>query len=129
MIFWFVAIVVTTIAHELDLRWQRNFEASQKRLALKERAIAYLGGKCQICGYDRCPAAFDFHHIDAREKDFSISTSMNWERIQAELDKCSLLCANCHREVHNGWHPQLLESHEGVFYDSSFEDVEDTDVD
>lgn len=121
-------------AHELDVRWHRNYEASQRRLALKERAIAYLGGKCQICGYDRCPAAFDFHHIDAREKDFSISESLSWDRLRPELDKCVLLCATCHREVHNGWHSGYLEYDEGGKemgedpYDLNFEDDEDTDV-
>ena len=122
------------LAHELDARWQRNFEASQKRLTLKERAIAHLGGHCQICGYDRCLSAFDFHHIDAREKDFTISASMSWDRIEPELKKCVLLCSNCHREVHAGWHPQYLEIDETgpelgeVLFDDSFEEVEDTDI-
>lgn len=80
-------------------------EASQRRLALKERAIAFLGGKCQICGYDKCPAAFDFHHPDPRVKDFVISSKMSWEAIEPELKKCILLCATCHREVGAGWHP------------------------
>lgn len=97
-----------TTSTELDAKWQRNFEAVQKRLALKERAIQHLGGKCQICGYDKCPAAFDFHHLDPDEKDFAISEVMDWERLVVELDKCVLLCANCHREVHAGWHPRYL---------------------
>lgn len=95
--------------NELDERWHRNFEATQKRLQLKERAVAFLGGKCLICGYDKCPTAFDFHHLDSSTKDFTISDKATWDAsFEAELRKCVLLCANCHREVHAGWHPQYL---------------------
>lgn len=100
-------------AKTLDERWQRNQEASARRLALKEQAIAHLGGKCQKCGYDACPAAFDFHHLDDREKDFDISSKQSWATLLPELDKCILLCANCHREAHAGWHPDLLTLDEG----------------
>lgn len=94
---------------DLDDRWHRNFDAAQKRLDLKERAVAFLGGKCTLCPYDKCPAAFDFHHLDAAEKDFEISAKTVWdEALEAELRKCVLLCSNCHREVHAGWHPQYL---------------------
>ena len=101
---------------ELDDRWQRNFEASQKRLRLKEQAVAFLGGECAICGYSKCPAAFDFHHPDSSSKDFSISEKSSWDAtFEAELRKCVLLCTNCHREVHAGWHPRYLldDSHNG----------------
>lgn len=91
-----------------DHRWARKFDAKQRRTALKERAVAYLGGKCQQCGYNRSLAAFDFHHQDPFEKDFEISSVLSWDRLQPELDKCILLCANCHREAHDGWHPGLL---------------------
>jgi hypothetical protein len=111
-------------AEELDERWVRNFNATQTRLYLKERAIAYLGGKCQVCGYDKCAAAMDFHHRDPRQKDFHISSKQSWEAIQPELDKCCLLCANCHRETHAGLHPSLIDepSYEDDAYDllSSF---------
>ena len=97
---------------ELDARWQRNFEAAQRRLEAKERAIAYLGGKCRICGYDRCPSAMAFHHMDPWEKDFEISSRVSWEKAKPELDKCVLLCFNCHQEVHAGWHPEYLSDDE-----------------
>jgi hypothetical protein len=67
-----------------------------------------LGGKCRICGYDRCPAALDFHHTDPLGKDFNISASTSPERILREIQKCELLCSRCHREVHAGLHPQYL---------------------
>jgi ActR/RegA family two-component response regulator len=74
-----------------------------RRFAIKKRAIEYKGGKCSICGYDKCKQALEFHHRDDTEKEFNISGlhSIRWERIQRELDKCDLLCANCHREVHS----------------------------
>ena len=70
----------------------------------KEKAVAYKGGKCEICGYNKCMAAFDFHHINPEEKDFTIAGGkyLKWELMKPELDKCRLLCANCHREVHAG---------------------------
>lgn len=51
----------------------------------------------------------DFHHPDPLEKDFSISDRMTtFEAIRSELEKCTLLCARCHREVHDGMHPGHL---------------------
>lgn len=71
---------------------------------LKLDCIEYKGGKCQKCGYDKCQAALDFHHRNPNEKDFPIcqrygSRKFN-DKIKKELDKCDLLCANCHREEH-----------------------------
>jgi len=75
------------------------------RRRMKLKAIAYKGGKCLVCGYDRCARALAFHHLDPSEKEFSISAEgacRTWARVQAELDKCALLCGNCHEEVHAG---------------------------
>lgn len=60
--------------------------------------------RCGICGYDRCAAALDFHHINPSEKDFAISSwiSMKWEILLKEVSKCILICSNCHREYHDG---------------------------
>lgn len=67
----------------------------------KKKAIEYKGGKCQKCGYDKCVYALDFHHLEKNEKEFNISKSTtNWERLKIELDKCILVCSNCHREIH-----------------------------
>lgn len=93
---------------EHDERWQRNFDAALHRQALKARAIEHKGGKCQLCKYDKCPAAMVFHHEDPQEKDFNISEVMSWERILQEIDKCILVCANCHAEIHSGYHPAYL---------------------
>lgn len=60
-----------------------------------------LGKACICCGEDE-PACLDFHHLDPNEKDFTVTQSMNrkWESILAEIQKCVVLCANCHRKVH-----------------------------
>ncbi len=73
------------------------------RQRVKLRAIDYKGGKCQICGYSRCHQALDFHHLDPKQKEFSLSgISRSWDSIKSEIDKCILVCANCHREIHAG---------------------------
>lgn len=73
---------------------------------MKLKAVNYLGGKCAICGYDSCVEALEFHHINPEEKEFAISGKFNisWEKLKHELDKCQLLCANCHRELHSNDH-------------------------
>ena len=72
------------------------------RVRLKERAVYVLGEKCQCCGYNKCMAALEFHHLNPEEKDFSISRIANrkWSEVRQELRKCILVCANCHREIH-----------------------------
>lgn len=83
-------------------------DAVQKRREkIKLMAIEYKGGKCQntLCGYNKCVAALEFHHVIKEDKEFSISYnghSRSWESVKKELDKCLLLCCNCHREVHAG---------------------------
>lgn len=116
----------------LDHRWEENQKAAAGRLALKERAIAHLGGKCQICGYDKCPAGFDFHHMDETEKDLASSGSIVAHAALELMWKCALLCANCHREVHAGWHPEYLaldEPNTGLHYDEPFEPAAEDDWD
>jgi len=72
------------------------------RQKLKTKAIQYKGGACEKCGYNKCEWALDFHHLDANLKDFSISQyiKLSWDKVRNELDKCIILCANCHREIH-----------------------------
>lgn len=71
----------------------------------KLRAVEYKGGKCENaeCGYAKSVSALEFHHTSPEHKDFSISDTRlrSWEALKAELDKCKLLCANCHREEHD----------------------------
>jgi len=80
-------------------------EPTIHRRRLKTKAIEYKGGKCMLCGYDRCNAALEFHHLDKTTKSFGLSRNgviRSWESIRTELDKCVLVCANCHREVETG---------------------------
>lgn len=75
----------------------------KRRKKVRLMAIEYKGGRCQICGYDRCLEALEFHHLESKAKDFGISDkgyTRSWARIKTELDKCILICANCHREIH-----------------------------
>jgi len=77
----------------------------KRRKVLRQKALAYLGGRCQGCGYDRCMEALEFHHLESSQKDFGISGkgyTRSWTKVREELNKCMLLCANCHREVHAG---------------------------
>lgn len=67
--------------------------------------VEYKGGKCCICGYQKCIGALDLHHRNENEKEFGLSArgmTRSWEKIKEEADKCVLLCANCHREIHAG---------------------------
>jgi hypothetical protein len=77
---------------------------SDRRRKLKILAVEYKGGCCEKCGYNKCIAALEFHHIDPSHKDFSISqegSTRSFEKIKIELDKCIMVCANCHREIHD----------------------------
>jgi hypothetical protein len=68
----------------------------------KIKAVNYLGGKCVRCGYKKCMGALDFHHKG--NKSFGIGNSLStcgWEKLRQELDKCELLCRNCHSELHS----------------------------
>lgn len=72
----------------------------RRRYKIKRMAADYLGGACKLCGYNNYIGSLEFHHRNPKEKDFSIHSSLSWEKILCELDKCDLLCANCHREQH-----------------------------
>lgn len=74
-----------------------------RRYIAKKKAIEYLGGKCERCGYDGHQAAFEFHHKDPTQKDFAIGSAANksWKVIKEEIKKCELLCSNCHRIEHS----------------------------
>jgi hypothetical protein len=73
-----------------------------RKYSIMKKCIEYKGGKCQLCGYNKCTRALHFHHRDPSQKSFIISGnfSRKWEVIQMELDKCDLICANCHSELH-----------------------------
>ena len=68
----------------------------------KIKLVEYKGGKCEICGYNKCIDALEFHHLNPNEKDFGVSCgdTRSIEKLKAEVDKCIMVCANCHREIH-----------------------------
>lgn len=69
----------------------------------KIKLVEYKGGCCQVCGYKKSMGALEFHHLTPTEKDFSISSkSYAYERLKKEVDKCILVCSNCHIEIHEG---------------------------
>lgn len=72
-------------------------------MRVKIAAIEYLGGECFSCGYSKNPKALEFHHREPSAKDFGIAKyqKSNIDDLKDELDKCDLLCANCHRERHD----------------------------
>lgn len=76
---------------------------SEYRVNIKQRLVDYKGGKCQICGYNRYINALEFHHVNPEEKDFTISGgTKSFDTLKPEIDKCILVCSNCHREIHAG---------------------------
>lgn len=75
-----------------------------RQAIFKELCVEYKGGKCEKCGYDKYIGALEFHHRDPSQKKFSIGNAKLRKfdnKIIEELDKCELLCSNCHREAHN----------------------------
>lgn len=90
-----------------SLRPRTRFDSAKAviewRQRVKLRAIQYKGGRCQVCGYNRCARALTFHHLLPAQKEFNVSGSTRaWRVVKAELDKCILLCSNCHAEAHDG---------------------------
>ena len=79
-------------------------QANCKRHNRKEEMIAYKGGKCELCGYSKCKRSMTFHHLDPKNKCFNISGShcRKWLDVQKELDKCVMVCMNCHMEIEDG---------------------------
>lgn len=80
-------------------------QVSKRRRKVKRILVEEAGGSCRLCGYDRHPAALEFHHVDPAAKAFNLSLRGETRRIdelRAEARKCVLLCANCHAEVEAG---------------------------
>ena len=86
------------------LHGKHNPRLSRKEL--KQKAVDYKGGCCQICQYNKCLANLSFHHRDPSKKEFGISrliSSLPWEVIEQELNNgVVLVCIRCHVEIHQG---------------------------
>lgn len=84
----------------------RQERVSEWRRRVKRILVDEAGGACQLCGYQRCVAALQFHHLNPAEKSFALSeegVARNLTRSRAEAKKCLLVCANCHAEVEAGY--------------------------
>lgn len=74
----------------------------------KEQAVSQAGGKCKVCGYNKHIGSLQFHHVDETTKADWMKAAgsgmwgRNKEELSKELSKCTLVCANCHREIHDG---------------------------
>ena len=80
----------------------RSEAVSRYRRRVKQRLIERAGGACAICGYDKFQGALEFHHVSRESKAFELSrhgVTRAYAEVEAEADKCVLLCANCHAEV------------------------------
>jgi Helix-turn-helix domain len=83
----------------------RAERVAARRRRIKEILVAEAGGSCRTCGYDRCLAALEFHHVDPAAKSFALAyrgLARSLERARQEARKCVLLCSNCHAEVEAG---------------------------
>ena len=77
----------------------------RRRRKQRDKAIEYAGGCCQVhdCGYSKYSGCLAFHHRNPKKKLFSLDITAfakNWKVLKKEIDKCILLCLNCHGEVH-----------------------------
>lgn len=79
-----------------------NKRVWQKQKATKKKIIEHMGGGCKCCNYNKCSRSLDLHHLDSSKKDanFNSINGWKWDRIKKELDRCILVCRNCHGEIH-----------------------------
>lgn len=89
----------------------KNYDGKKINKNYKSNAVKYKGGKCEICNLEtNIFNIYDFHHMNPSEKEFTYSTKrhIDIEKCKNELDKCHLVCSNCHREIHGGFYPNFL---------------------
>jgi hypothetical protein len=83
----------------------RSEAVSRRRRKVKDTLVAEAGGACQLCGYSRCVAALEFHHLDPALKAFAVGErglSRSLAAAREEAGKCLLVCSNCHAELEAG---------------------------
>ena len=82
---------------------KRNRQRAEKRRENKRRAVEFMGGVCQKCGGVLPDCCYDFHHKDPTDTNDVPSSVLHcsWNRIVRELEKCIMVCSNCHRIIHS----------------------------
>jgi 5-methylcytosine-specific restriction endonuclease McrA len=97
--------VQDNLTQEERRRKQLRESVKKRRKDIKEMSVAYKGSSCCVCGYSACIGALEFHHVFPEDKLFAISkkgATRSWNSVKEELDKCILVCSNCHREIECG---------------------------
>lgn len=95
----YVTIIEKLTQDERKKRKSKSVIEWRKRVKIS--LVEYKGSKCEKCEYNKCIRSLEFHHLDPNEKDFTISgKSWSFERLKKEVDKCILVCSNCHNEIH-----------------------------
>ena len=93
--------------HRINSLIENPSKQTLKARKVRGELIQLKGGKCEICGYNKCNSSLCFHHIDEKTKSFQIDNracnGYKYESLVEEVNKCQLLCHNCHMELH---HPQ-----------------------
>lgn len=80
-----------------------NKEKNDRLKENRVKAVNILGSKCIHCGYNKYTCSLDIHHMDPSKKDPNFKSHRGWseKRLRKELERCVLLCRNCHSAVHN----------------------------
>jgi len=84
----------------------QSYQSQQKRGRERKLKLIEIKGKCcDLCGYNKNYAALEFHHRNPSQKLFQLDlrslSNRKWEEVLKEAIKCTLLCSNCHAELHN----------------------------
>jgi transposase len=83
----------------------RSAAVARRRRRIKEILVAEAGGACSVCGYHRYVGALQFHHLYPPGKTFSLGqrgVARSLAKARREVEKCVLLCSNCHAEIESG---------------------------
>lgn len=101
-----------------------HYKALEKRYSNRAPAIEYLGGRCKRCGFNEDTSILQFHHLDPCDKRYNVPFFLHkgFEFVRPELNKCVLLCLNCHKIVHNNKDPDYFIIN-NYFFSHSFENL------
>ena len=96
------SVYLKSVRKKPEIKAQRNIKRREFFNQKKQKIVDQFGGKCEICGYDKSLAALTFHHKNPSQKEYTLGQILDYsdELLKKELDKCRLLCHNCHSELH-----------------------------